>query len=70
MRPYELTIAAAAARIRERRLSPVELVDSVLGRIDQVEPHLGAYVAVAAEQARDAAREAEREIARGRYRGP
>ncbi|WP_049653929.1 Asp-tRNA(Asn)/Glu-tRNA(Gln) amidotransferase GatCAB subunit A [Kitasatospora sp. MY 5-36] len=70
MQPYELTIAAASARIRERRLSPVELVDSVLGRIDRVEPHLGAYVAVAAEQARDAAREAEREIARGRYRGP
>ncbi|MEU3570319.1 amidase [Kitasatospora sp. NPDC036755] len=70
MRPYELTLAGAATEIRERRLSPVELVDSVLDRIERVEPHLGAYAAVAAEQAREAAREAEREIARGRYRGP
>ncbi|GAA2975804.1 amidase [Streptomyces lactacystinicus] len=70
MQPYELSLAAAATRIRERRLSPVELVDSVLGRIDRVEPHLGAYATVAAEQARDAARRAEREIAQGRYRGP
>ncbi|MFH9354074.1 amidase [Kitasatospora sp. NPDC017646] len=70
MRPYELSLAAAADAIRTRRLSPVELVDSVLDRIEETEPHLGAYVTVAAEQARRAAGEAEREVARGRYRGP
>ncbi|MFJ6617954.1 amidase [Kitasatospora sp. NPDC091335] len=70
MQPYELTLAAAATEIRERRLSPVELVDSVLGRLDRVEPYLGAYVSVARDQARETAREAEREIARGGYRGP
>ncbi|MEV4336629.1 amidase [Streptomyces sp. NPDC049590] len=70
MRPYELTLAAAATEIRERRLSPVELTDSVLERIDRVNPQVEAYVTVAAEQARSAAREAAREIARGRYRGP
>ncbi|MER8187776.1 amidase [Kitasatospora sp. NPDC094015] len=70
MQPYELSLAAASEAIRDRRLSPVELVDSVLGRAEQVEPHLNAYVAVAAEQAREAALAAEREAAQGRFRGP
>ncbi|MEU8517754.1 amidase [Kitasatospora sp. NPDC048722] len=70
MHPHELSLTAAADAIRSRRLSPVELVDSVLDRIEQVEPELGAYVTVTAEQARGAARAAERETARGRHRGP
>ncbi|WP_371515734.1 amidase [Kitasatospora sp. NBC_01300] len=70
MQPYELSLATAAEEIRARRLSPVELVDSVLDRIELVEPHLGAYVAVTAERARRAAREAEQEAARGLHRGP
>ncbi|GAA4085655.1 amidase [Actinomadura miaoliensis] len=70
MRPYELSLTAAADAIRARRLSPVELVDSVLDRIAQVDPGLGAYVTVTAERARQAAREAEREAAAGRFRGP
>ncbi|MCP9990401.1 amidase family protein [Streptomyces albogriseolus] len=70
MQPYELSLAAAAREIRERRLSPVELVDSVLDRIEQVEPHVAAYVAVSADHARRTAREAEREAAQGSYRGP
>ncbi|MBH5338793.1 amidase [Streptomyces pactum] len=70
MNPHELTLAAAATEIRERRLSPVELVDSVLDRIGRVDPQVRAYVTVAAEQARSAARDAEREAARGVFRGP
>ncbi|MFD8202019.1 amidase [Streptomyces sp. NPDC059701] len=70
MQPYELSLATAAQEIRERRLSPVELVDSVLERIEQVEPHVAAYVAFSADQARRTAREAEREAVQGSYRGP
>ncbi|MFH8342642.1 amidase [Streptomyces sp. AM6-12] len=70
MKPHELTLAAAANEIRERRLSPVELVDSVLDRIGQVDPRVRAYVTVAAEQARSAARTTEREAVRGVFRGP
>lgn len=70
MQPYELSLAVAAREIRARRLSPVELVDSVLDRIEQVEPHVAAYVAVSADQARRTAREAEREAAHGSCRGP
>ncbi|MGW7046838.1 amidase [Streptomyces avermitilis] len=70
MQPYELSLTAAAAAIRARKLSPVELVDSVLDRIEKVEPHLEAYVTVTAEQARRAAREAQRDVADGRPHGP
>ncbi|MGP8303331.1 amidase [Streptomyces inhibens] len=70
MRPYELSVAAAGREIRARRLSPVELVDSVLDRIDRTEPRLGAYVTVTAGRARQSARQAERDIAAGRYTGP
>ncbi|MGI5409949.1 amidase [Streptomyces chartreusis] len=70
MQPSELSLVAAADAIRQRRLSPVELVDSVLDRVERVEPRLGAYVSVAAGQARRSALEAEREAAAGRFRGP
>ncbi|MFI8449170.1 amidase [Streptomyces erythrochromogenes] len=70
MQPYELTVAEAAEAIRTRRVSPVELVDSVLERIAVVEPGLGAYASVTADRARDAARRAEDEIARAGSRGP
>ncbi|SEC86849.1 amidase [Streptomyces sp. PAN_FS17] len=70
MQPSELSLVAAADAIRQRRLSPVELVDSVLDRVERVEPRLGAYVSVAADQARLSALEAEREAAAGRFRGP
>ncbi|MFJ3022920.1 amidase [Streptomyces tendae] len=70
MQPYELTLGAAAEAVRTRRLSPVELVDSVLERIGQTEPRLQAYVTVTAERARRAARAAEDDIAAGRHHGP
>ncbi|MFF3765324.1 amidase [Streptomyces sp. NPDC001922] len=70
MQPYERSLADAAEAIRQRRLSPVELVDSVLDRIEHVEPRLSAYSAVTAERARRAAREAEQEAVAGRFRGP
>ncbi|MFE5556434.1 amidase [Streptomyces sp. NPDC056544] len=70
MEPYELTVAEAAEAVRSRQVSPVELVESALARIARVEPHLNAFTAVTADRARDAARRAETEIARGTRRGP
>ncbi|MFJ9176549.1 amidase [Streptomyces sp. NPDC102360] len=70
MQPYEMSLSEAAEAIEERRLSPVELADSVLSRIGRLEPTLGAYVTVTAERAREAARDAERELSAGRRRGP
>ncbi|MFH9419935.1 amidase [Streptomyces sp. NPDC017529] len=67
---YRLTLTEAARLIADRSLSPVELTTSLLDRIAAVDPKSGAYVTVTAEAALRAAREAEREIAAGRHRGP
>jgi aspartyl-tRNA(Asn)/glutamyl-tRNA(Gln) amidotransferase subunit A len=70
MEPYELSVAAAADALRAGRTTPVELVESVLDRAEQLEPRLNAYATVTAERARREAHEAERELASGRPRGP
>ncbi len=70
MQPYELNLTAAAEQIKSKQLSPVELVESVLGRLDAVEPKINAFACVTGELARDAARTAEQEIGNDRYRGP
>lgn len=65
-----LSLTDAAARIRARTLSPVTLTEALLRRIARVEPRVHAYLTVTADEARRAAREAERETASGTYRGP
>jgi aspartyl-tRNA(Asn)/glutamyl-tRNA(Gln) amidotransferase subunit A len=63
------TVAELGARIRTRDLSPVELVDDLLARVER-SGALGAFITVTADAARAQAREAAREISAGRYRGP
>jgi aspartyl-tRNA(Asn)/glutamyl-tRNA(Gln) amidotransferase subunit A len=65
-----LTVVEASSRISRKQLSPVELTEAALARIDTLNPRLGAFITVASEQAMDAARTAERDIQRGRYLGP
>ncbi len=64
------TIAAASRLIQARELSPVELVNALLERIETIDPVINAFIAVTAEQALAQARLAESEISNGRYRGP
>jgi amidase len=63
-------IAEVARQLRARRVSPVELLQAQLARIEQVDKHLSAYVTVSRERALEQALAAEREIASGHYRGP
>src|SRR5438132_2269944 len=66
-----LSLAEAADLIQRRALSPVELLEAVLARIAVVDARLNAFTTlVPVEEARAAARAAEREIAAGTYRGP
>ena len=65
-----VSLEEAATLLRERPVSPVELTEACLARIQAVEPRLNAFVTVTADLARAEARAAEGEIAAGRYRGP
>ncbi|MER7939417.1 MULTISPECIES: amidase [unclassified Streptomyces] len=70
MQPFELSLTEASRAVRARELSPVELTESVLGRIGAVDGRLGAYVTVVADEARAASARAEREISTSGPRGP
>jgi aspartyl-tRNA(Asn)/glutamyl-tRNA(Gln) amidotransferase subunit A len=67
---HALSIAEAAGLIATRRLSPVELTEAFLDRIEAVDPQLNAFLLVTAAHARAQARAAERAIMAGDYRGP
>jgi aspartyl-tRNA(Asn)/glutamyl-tRNA(Gln) amidotransferase subunit A len=66
--PRSLTTLSRS--IRERRLSPVEVVGALLERIEAVDRDLGAFITVTGETALEAASRAQVEIAAGRYLGP
>jgi aspartyl-tRNA(Asn)/glutamyl-tRNA(Gln) amidotransferase subunit A len=67
---HGLTIARAARALRARELSPLELTDAYLRRIERLNPKLNAYITVCAERARDDARRATDELTAGKTRGP
>lgn len=65
-----LDITQLAPQLRAKQISPVEVTEAYLQRIDRLNPLLNAYITVMPDQALAAARAAEAEIARGVYRGP
>jgi Asp-tRNA(Asn)/Glu-tRNA(Gln) amidotransferase A subunit family amidase len=63
----ELALASAteqAALIRQKKLSPVELVELYLRRIERIDPALNCFVLVTMEEALGQARGAEEALAR------
>lgn len=64
------SVAELSAAIRAREVSPVEVTEQVLARIDLLDPELGAFVTVTRERAMAEARAAEAAIAAGSWRGP
>ena len=68
--PSLLTISQAAELLAARNLSPVELTEAMLRRIEAINPQLDAFVTLTADRALDRARRMEAEIAAGTYRGP
>jgi len=64
------SIADIGASVREGRISPVEMTERCLERIAALEPALNAFITVTTELAQQQARDAEREIRAGQWRGP
>ncbi len=65
-----LSLTEASQLIRSKRISPVDLTQACLSRIEQLNPKLNAFITVTADSALAQAREAEADIQRGRWRGP
>jgi len=59
-----------AEDIARRQVSPVEVLDALLVRIERLNPLLNAYCTLAADQARADARHAEAAVLRGELLGP
>ena len=57
--PYELSVTEAVTEIREGKLSPVQLVESLLSRIDKLDIDLRAWVTIDKEKVLEAAQQRE-----------
>ena len=64
-----LTVAELARLIESREVSPVEVTQAYLDRIDQLDFKFNAYLSISRREAMQAARDAEESIARGEYLG-
>nr|WP_165394992.1 amidase [Streptomyces albidoflavus] len=62
---HDVTALELAAAIRHRELSPVEIVDHYLERIDRIGPSVGAFITVTGRAARERAKRAERAVLDG-----
>jgi aspartyl-tRNA(Asn)/glutamyl-tRNA(Gln) amidotransferase subunit A len=65
-----MSIAELAPQVERKQVSPVEITEVVLSRLDKLNPALNAFYTVYASELRISAGNAEQEIARGMYRGP
>jgi aspartyl-tRNA(Asn)/glutamyl-tRNA(Gln) amidotransferase subunit A len=63
-------IVELSRRIKTKEVSPIEVIEAFLHRVAAVQPKINAFITVLEREARQAAKEAEREIVKGSYRGP
>ena len=63
------TLSEAASLVEAKQLSPVELTEAMLNRIDSLDGQYKSYVTVMVDHAMASARAAEKEIMAGRYLG-
>ena len=67
--PFE-DLSSASEAVQKKKISPVELTQACLTRINNLNPIVNAFITVTAESAVTEARAAEAEIGRGEWRGP
>ncbi len=67
---YYLSVGQLAHLIQKKELSPVEVIQAHLSRIEDLEPKLNSFITLRPEQAIEEARKAEKKIQKGQYLGP
>src|SRR5882724_3606856 len=67
---HDLSLAELSRLIAARKLSPVELLEALIHRVEQYDAQTRAFITTTFDLARRQARQAEAEIAAGRSRGP
>ncbi|MCI1694843.1 amidase [Aneurinibacillus aneurinilyticus] len=65
----QLDIYNLSCKIRNKEISPVEIVKQLLKRIEEINPSIQAFITVASEEAIASAKKAETEIGRGEWKG-
>src|SRR5579859_149921 len=68
--PHRSSLCLMASMVRERRISPVELIDAHFRQIAKHNSRINAFVVLLEEEAREAARQAEARVMRGETTGP
>ena len=63
-----LDLSEASRAIQKKEVSPVELTQACLSRIEKLNPQLNAFITVTGAAALEAAHKAEAEIARGEWK--
>ena len=66
---HDLSLAELSSLIAARKLSPVELVDALIRRVEELDAQTRAFITPTFDLARQQARQAEGEIAAGKHRG-
>lgn len=67
---HALSLAQASALIRQKRLTPTQLVQAYIDRIERLDGQVHAFVTTTLDAALQQAHQASRDIAQGHYRGP
>jgi len=70
MELYELSIKEISELIKKKEVSPVELTEQILNRIEKYDGDINSYVTVLSDYALQKAQKAEEDIASGKYLGP
>ena len=65
-----LDLSDVSRAVQKKEVSPVELTQACLERIEKLNPRLNAFITITGAAAMEEARKAEAEIARGEWKGP
>ncbi len=67
---FTLTISELSHYISTRQISPVEVLNEYIERIEKTDPQLNSFITKMFKHAARKAEDAERQILKGEYKGP